>query len=48
VRYRLWGWVGVLNSRHMLLAWSSLISVGVADFYVYLVASGVFHDPRFF
>ena len=48
VRYRLWGWVGVLNSRHMLLAWSSLISVGVADFYVYLVASGAFDDPRFF
>lgn len=48
VRYRLWGWVGVLNSRHMLLAWCSLISVGVADFYVYLVSSGAFDDPRFF
>ncbi|SHK70909.1 hypothetical protein [Actinacidiphila paucisporea] len=48
VRYRLWGWVGALNGRHMLLAWSSLISVGVADLYVYLVASGVFDDPRFF
>jgi hypothetical protein len=48
VRYRLWGWVGVLNGRHMLLAWSSLISVGVADFYVYLVSSGAFDDPRFF
>ncbi len=48
VRYRLWGWVGLLNGRHMLLAWSSLISVGVADFYVYLVSSGVFDDPRFF
>jgi hypothetical protein len=48
VRYRLWGWVGALNGRHMLLAWSSLISVGLADLYVYLVASGVFDDPRFF
>jgi hypothetical protein len=48
VRYRLWGWVGALNGRHMLLAWSSLISVGVADLYVYLVASGAFDDPRFF
>jgi hypothetical protein len=48
VRYRLWGWVGVLNGRHMLLAWSSLISVGVADLYVYLVSSGAFDDPRFF
>lgn len=48
VRYRLWGWVGVLNARHAKLAWASLISVAVADFYVYLVASGVFDDPRFF
>lgn len=48
VRYRLWSWVGVLNRRHMLLAWASLISVGVADLYVYLVASGAFDDPRFF
>ncbi|WP_255952375.1 hypothetical protein [Streptomyces odontomachi] len=48
VRYRLWGWVGKLNARHMQLAWSSLISVAVADFYVYLVASGAFSDPRLF
>jgi hypothetical protein len=48
VRYRMWGWVGALNARHMLLAWSSLISVGVADLYVYLVASGAVDDPRFF
>ncbi|MFG3252743.1 hypothetical protein [Streptomyces sp. NPDC048172] len=48
VRYRMWGWVGKLNERHMLLAWASLISVALADFYVYLLASGVFDDPRFF
>jgi hypothetical protein len=48
VRYKLWGWVGKLNARHMQLAWSSLVSVAVADFYVYLLASGAFHDPRFF
>ncbi|MBF6048894.1 hypothetical protein GO001_27450 [Streptomyces sp. NRRL B-1677] len=48
VRYRMWGWVSALNARHMQLAWASLISVAVADFYVYLVASGVFDDPRFF
>jgi len=48
VRYRMWGWIGALNGRHMLLAWASLISVGVADLYVYLVSSGVFDDPRFF
>lgn len=39
---------GLTNARHMLLAWSSLISVALADFYVYLVASGAFDDPRFF
>ncbi|MFD0055162.1 hypothetical protein ACWEDZ_01900 [Streptomyces sp. NPDC005047] len=48
VRYRMWQWVGKLNARHMQLAWASLVSVGVADLYVYLVASGAFDDPRFF
>jgi hypothetical protein len=48
VRYRLWSWVGKLNEHHMLLAWCSLASVGIADLYVYLVASGAFADPRFF
>ncbi|OON81336.1 hypothetical protein [Streptomyces tsukubensis] len=48
VRYRLWGWVGKLNAHHMGLAWASLISVALADFYVYLVASGAFDDPRLF
>ncbi|MGW2979525.1 hypothetical protein [Streptomyces humidus] len=48
VRYRAWQFVGRLNARHMLLAWASLVSVALADFYVYLVASGVFDDPRFF
>ena len=48
VRYRMWRWVGKLNARHMQLAWASLISVALADFYVYLVASGAFDDPRFF
>jgi hypothetical protein len=48
VRYRMWSWVGKLNARHMLLAWASLVGVALADFYVYLVASGAFSDPRFF
>ena len=48
VRYRMWQWVSRLNARHMQLAWASLLSVALADFYVYLVASGVFDDPRFF
>ncbi|MBV9026324.1 MAG: hypothetical protein JO362_21600 [Streptomycetaceae bacterium] len=48
VRYRMWTWVGKLNERHMALAWASLVSVALADFYVYLVASGTFHDPHLF
>lgn len=48
VRYRMWGWVGKLNARHMALAWASLISVALTDLYVYLVASGAFNDPKFF
>jgi hypothetical protein len=44
----MWQWVGRLNARHMLLAWSSLASVALADLYVFLVASGAFADPRFF
>jgi hypothetical protein len=48
VRYRAWQWVSRLNARHMLLAWLSLASVGIADLYVYLLASGAFSDPRFF
>lgn len=48
VRYKAWVFISRLNARHMLLAWASLVSVALADFYVYLVASGVFADPRFF
>ncbi|WP_338672737.1 hypothetical protein V1460_06780 [Streptomyces sp. SCSIO 30461] len=48
VRYRMWGLVSRLNEHHMLLAWTSLASVALADFYVYLLASGAFADPRFF
>ncbi|QES43620.1 hypothetical protein DEJ49_23875 [Streptomyces venezuelae] len=48
VRYRMWQWTGKLTNHHMLLAWTSLASVALADLYVYLVASGAFDDPRFF
>ena len=45
-RHRLWWGVSRLNVRHSGWAWLSLLSVGVADLYVRLAASGVFHDPR--
>ncbi|SDU53903.1 hypothetical protein [Jiangella alkaliphila] len=48
VRYRLWGGVSVLNGRHAQLAWASLVWVGFTDFYIWMVASGTWSDPRFF
>ena len=46
-RYRIWAGLGLLNERHMLFAWASLLSVGLADLYVRLVAAGVVRDVRF-
>ncbi|MEV0086757.1 hypothetical protein [Saccharopolyspora sp. NPDC050642] len=48
VRYWFWTKVTWLNGKHMLLAWSSLVSVALVDLYVLLVASGAFPDPRLF
>ncbi|SOD61058.1 hypothetical protein SAMN06297387_102474 [Streptomyces zhaozhouensis] len=48
VRYRLWTWVSRLTGRHMALAWASLISLGLCDLYVYLLATDVISDPRLF
>ncbi|WP_086830123.1 hypothetical protein [Allokutzneria sp. NRRL B-24872] len=48
VRYRLWTTISKLNGKHMQLAWASLISVGLTDLYVALVASGVLTDLRLF
>jgi hypothetical protein len=48
IRFKFWGVVTKLNSRHMQLAWASLIFVGLTDFYIRLVASGTISDPRFF
>ena len=48
VRYRAWTLVSKLNHLHPKFAWASLISVGVADFYVYLLATGTITDIRFF
>lgn len=48
VFYRLWTGVSTLNQNHMLWAWCSLFSVGFADFYVWMVASGTITDLRLF
>jgi hypothetical protein len=47
-RYGAWKQMSFLNARHALFAWASLISVMVADAYIWLVASGTIQDVRFF
>jgi hypothetical protein len=47
---RRWFWQNVsgrLNPHHQLFAWLSLAWIAFADLYVWLVASGTIHDPRF-
>ena len=36
-----------LNKHHMFWAWTSLFGVGLADFYVWMVAAGTITDIRF-
>ena len=48
IRYRMWGWASWFNARHGQWAWASLISVALADLYVYLLATGTISDVRFF
>jgi len=45
-RHATWKNLSFLNEHHMLFAWMSLFSVGLADFYVRLVASGAIRDLR--
>src|SRR5499427_8831056 len=45
-RHTAWRGLSFLNERHMLFAWLSLFSVGVADLYVRLVANGAIRDLR--
>lgn len=45
-RHAIWRSASFLNEHHMLFAWLSLFSVGLADLYVRLVASGSIQDVR--
>src|SRR6266571_566990 len=45
-RHNAWRGISFLNDHHMLFAWLSLFSVGLADLYVRLVASGAIADVR--
>jgi hypothetical protein len=46
LRYRAWGFVSTLNTKHMQLAWTTLGTLVVADFYVMAVAAGWISDLR--
>ncbi len=48
LRARIWKTLTPLNSRHMQIAWASLVFVALTDLYVRLVAAGVFSDPKLF
>lgn len=48
IRYRWWTFVSRINTRHMEYAWITLGTLAVTDFYVWMVASGTWSDPRFF
>jgi hypothetical protein len=45
-RHTLWRKTSFLNEHHMLFAWLSLFSVGLADLYVRFVATGTIQDLR--
>ena len=47
-RHSLWTGTSRLNKNHMLWAWMSLLGVGFADFYVWMVASGRITDLELF
>jgi hypothetical protein len=47
VRYRMWGVVSKLNEKHMQLAWITLGTLALTDFYVMALAAGWFPDLRF-
>jgi hypothetical protein len=48
VRYWAWTKISWLNARHLQFAWISLGTLMLTDLYIWLVAAGVFSDPRFF
>ena len=47
-RYRAWGPLSWMNEHHMFWAWTSLVCVMFADFYVWMVARGTIVNWRIF
>jgi hypothetical protein len=46
LRYKLWGQVSKLNTKHMQLAWITLGTLAFTDFYIMAVAAGWIPDLR--
>jgi hypothetical protein len=47
VRYRAWTFISKLNTRHMELAWITLATLAITDFYIMALAADWFSDLRF-
>jgi hypothetical protein len=47
LRYRSWVFISRLNARHMLLAWITLGTLALTDFYVMGLSAGWYSDLRF-
>ncbi len=47
LRYRAWSVVSLLNGKHMELAWITLGTLAVTDFYIMALSAGWFSDLRF-
>ena len=47
LRYRFWTFVSKLNTKHMQLAWITLGTLALTDFYVMAVSAGWISDLRF-
>src|SRR6185437_323599 len=46
VRYKIWGFVSRLNGKHQELAWTTLATLAITDFYIMAVSAGWISDLR--
>lgn len=46
VRYKMWGFVSRLNTKHMQFAWITLATLAFTDFYIMAVSAGWISDLR--
>jgi len=47
VRYKMWGYISRLNGKHQELAWTTLATLAITDFYIMAVSAGWISDLRF-